>query len=110
MTRGVPFQNGRPKTGGRKRGTPNNRTLLLAERLEELNCDPIAVMAEICNDADAETKHRLEAAKELAQYLYPKCKAIELPGQNGGVQHRIVVEYADAREPKGVQTKARQAC
>ena len=50
MTRGVPFQKGRPKSGGRKLGTHNKRTLFLEERLEELNCDPIGYMAQVMMD------------------------------------------------------------
>lgn len=37
---------GTPKTGGRKKGTPNKRTLEVAQRLEELGSDPIVGMTE----------------------------------------------------------------
>jgi len=32
---------GTPKTGGRKKGTPNKTSLAVAEKLAALNCDPL---------------------------------------------------------------------
>ena len=40
------------KTGGRRKGTPNQRTQHAAELLEELCCDPIRGMAEIAANTD----------------------------------------------------------
>lgn len=40
---------GTPRTGGRKPGTPNRRTLLFSQAMEELGCDQRAVLAAIAN-------------------------------------------------------------
>ena len=47
-------------------------------------CDPIEGMARIAMDESAELDVRLHAYKELAQYSYPKRKAIEHRGEMAG--------------------------
>lgn len=70
------------KFGGRKKGVPNKKTLAVAEKLEALGCDPIEGLARIAMDSDEESL-RLQANKELAQYIAPKRKAIEHTGVDG---------------------------
>ncbi len=67
------------KTGGRKSGTPNKKTIAVQEQMEQLGFDPIESMIEICNQAMTEKNYALagQMAKELAQYVYPKRKAVE---------------------------------
>ena len=112
----------RGKTGGRQKGTPNKRTVEFAERLEKLNCDPLELMARMVNgeetqpakvgvDDDGNTiiedlppswELRASCAKELLQYLYPKRKALELSGPEGG---NIPIELVDwATLPKSHKT------
>ena len=79
------------KTGGRKAGVPNKKTRAIQERLEELGCDPLEGMAKIAMDESIEVNIRLTAYKELAQYLYPKRKAIE------------VVEEREDEKPESIQ-------
>jgi hypothetical protein len=66
------------KTGGRERGTPNRRSVELAERLEALDCDPVALLASIATDTEADMALRVKCSIELMAYLYPKRKAIEI--------------------------------
>jgi hypothetical protein len=70
---------GSPKSGGRKRGTPNKRSLLVAERLENIGCDPIAILASICMDVGAPIDARIRCAIELSCYVYPKRRPIDDP-------------------------------
>ncbi len=65
------------KTGGRKKGTPNRRTAEVAERLAALDCDPLAGMAVLAMDETNTPELRRRMYAELAQYLYPKRRAIE---------------------------------
>jgi hypothetical protein len=73
---------------GRPKGIPDRRTVKVQEKLEELGCDPIELLAFIAM-ADARLKEvpdlnqRLAAAKELASYIAPKLKAIEHTGDVG---------------------------
>ena len=67
------------KTGGRSKGTPNKKTQLVQQQMEDLGFDPIESMIEICNQAMTDKNYALagQIAKELAQYVYPKRKAVE---------------------------------
>ena len=68
------------KTGGREAGTPNKRTQEVIEKLEALSCDPIEGMAQIAQQARKENNLHLagQMYKELAQYIAPKRKSVEL--------------------------------
>ena len=80
---------GVPKTGGRKKGTPNKATLAVAEKLAALGCDPISGMAEIAGDKNTPVELRLRSYIELAQSLYPKRKATDATDKD---QPNIIVE------------------
>jgi len=66
------------KTGGRQAGTPNKRTIEIQEILAELNCNPIEGMARIAMDEKNSPELRGKMYSELAQYVAPKRKAIEV--------------------------------
>ena len=77
--RGKPFKKGESgNLSGRPKGSKNYKTLAFEERLESLGCDPLKVLATICNNEREETNLRLAAAKELVGYIYPKRKSVEL--------------------------------
>ncbi len=73
----------RNKTGGRRRGTPNKRTRavidLLKERFPEYH--PVVAMAEIANDESHSVELRLQAHKEVAHYVAPTRKAVEITAE-----------------------------
>lgn len=66
------FEAGKPRlpNAGRKKGTPNKRTLTIMERVEASGLDPIDVMLELMRDPDKSIA--MTAAKEVAQYIYSK--------------------------------------
>jgi hypothetical protein len=72
------------KTGGRRAGTPNKRTAELAERLIDLGCDPLAGLANIAADPTTDVALRARVYADLLPYLYPRRRAVELTGQDGG--------------------------
>ncbi len=105
------------RRGGRKKGTPNKRTLYL-ERMKERAFDPFEITMQIAAGEVEETevvkdakgkpvavkvplswRLRLDAAKELMQYIAPKLRAIEHSGPDGGPipVTRIVREIVDPR-------------
>lgn len=65
------------KTGGRKAGTPNRRTVEVQQKLDALGCDPIEGMAQLAMDDTNPPELRARMFAELAQYVAPKRKAIE---------------------------------
>jgi len=68
------------KTGGRLAGTPNRTTRDVQELLESLGCDPIEGMARIAMNPKVRLEVRARMFAELAQYVYPKRKAVEHGG------------------------------
>lgn len=74
------FQNGghKPATSGRKKGTPNKRTLLLSETLENLKLDVPARLNELLPKLSNEKQ--ADILLELMSYLYPKRKPLEGDG------------------------------
>lgn len=70
---------GSPKTGGRKKGTPNKKTSELMQILGSFN--PVETLKEII----ARTKDDALQAKiclDLLKYLYPQRKAIEMNAED----------------------------
>lgn len=66
------------KTGGGTAGTPNRRTAEVAERLAALGCDPIEGMARLAMDESVAPELRGRMFAELAQYVAPKRKALDV--------------------------------
>jgi hypothetical protein len=77
----------------------NRTTLDLIERLAELKCDPIEGMASIAADPKSSPETRGRMYAELAQYVYPKRKAIEVGGIDGG-QSALEVKVTFVGPPK----------
>lgn len=66
------------RVSGRKKGTPNKKTVEIAEILAELNCNPIEGMARIAMNPKNTPELRGRMFAELAQYIAPKRKAVEV--------------------------------
>ena len=69
------------KTGGRKRGTPNKRTSVLAAKAEASGDGapgemPLDYMLRVMNDPATEPHRRDAMAKAAAPYLHPQLAAI----------------------------------
>ena len=84
------------KTGGRVAGTPNKRTVELIERLDALGCDPLEGLARIAADPGTDDVLRARVYADLLGYVYPKRKAMELTGEDGGPV-TVRLDSADAR-------------
>jgi hypothetical protein len=91
------------KTGGRVAGTPNRKTEEAAELLESLGCNPIEGMARIAMNEKHAPELRGRMYAELAQYVCPKRKAMELSGPGDGplkTERRFIVELVPSPQPK----------
>jgi len=91
----------RPRTGGRKKGTPNKKTLEVQEKINALDYDPITTMVKISQQAMADENYALagQMAKELAQYVYPKRKAIEHITDEPAEWPKITINITDDPKP-----------
>ena len=74
------------RRGGRAKGVKNKATQSVIERLKDLNCDPIEGMAKIAKQAMEEGEMQLAGNmyKELAQYVAPKRKSVEVDVTTNG--------------------------
>lgn len=77
------FKPGHKKLGGRKPGTPNKKSQAVQDILEAaLGKSVPEAVCELLDDL--KPKDRVQALLELMSYVYPKRKAIELSGRDGG--------------------------
>jgi hypothetical protein len=88
-------QSGNPS--GRPKGSRNKLTLEVIDRLGALGCDPIEGMARIAMDENADLSIRAQMYKELAQYVAPKRKAVEMKA-GLGLTWVDVLKEINARE------------
>ena len=70
------------KTGGRKRGTRNKKTLETIERVMASGTAPLDYLLGVMRDVKADPAARFEAAKAAAPYCHPKLAAIEHSGKD----------------------------
>ncbi len=68
---------GLPKTGGRKKGTPNKATLTVEEKITATGCDPLVELAKIAMNQKCSPEVRVRCLCELASFLYPKRKPVD---------------------------------
>ena len=66
------------KTGGRRAGTPNRITGEIAERLRQLDCDPLAGLVELSRDETVDPAVRVRILIELCGYLHAKRRYLEV--------------------------------
>lgn len=83
---GWPKGKPRPPESGRKKGTPNKKTQALVEKCEAKGLDVFDGMIECA--IEAKGLERFKMLSEIAQYIYPKRKAVEI--QATGILRRTV--------------------
>lgn len=95
----LPVQGERVAHSGRKKGTPNKKTVELLQTLQKYNFDPAEALVHCYKEAQKIFEYRKKRgnlagalvaldrmespAAELAQYVFPKKKAIEHSGEVG---------------------------
>lgn len=80
-------------------GTPNKSTRTLIERLESLGCDPIDGLVKIALDPATKLELKVRCLGELAQYAYPKRKAIDFAHDQSN-EIKVIVEYIGGEAPR----------
>ena len=91
------------KSGGRAAGVPNRKTSLVERLLDEMKCNPVGIMAEMAMNPKTPAKLRFLCAKELAQYIAAKRKAIEVTGDPDLIDRPLIevrwIESIERDEP-----------
>ena len=80
---------------GRPKGSLGEKTKAVQAKLDELGCDPIEALANISMDNSNTPELRFQANKELAQYVAPKRKAIEMDANLDGGLKVNLVQFAE---------------
>ena len=111
----------RPKTGGRKKGTPNRPSQFLMHRLQEAygkDFDPVVRCAEAAVELHAvametRTVADLTAAvgawDRVAQYCTPKLKSIDVQTDNKAVRQirDVTINVVSTAENNGIEQAAK---
>lgn len=79
------------KTGGRKPGSLNKKTLDLLAVCEEEGIEPFRAMI-IEAKRMTQAVDRFDAYEKICQYLYPKKRAVELSNDPEGDGFQIVIK------------------
>jgi hypothetical protein len=87
----MPRPKGTPKTGGRKKGTPNKKTARLQEIINASGVTPLEHMLGVLRDPNASATERFEAAKAAAPYVHARLAAIEHAGNEAKPMRMVVV-------------------
>ena len=86
------------KTGGRKKGTPNKRTLNFIDNLNDY--DPLKSLLKIVQDDNTPLDTRIKINLDLLPYIYPKRKSIVM-NSNDMPEVKIYINH----EEVGVESK-----
>jgi hypothetical protein len=83
----MPFESGHPKYpgAGNPKGGTIKRSLAALAITEENKVCPVTFLCDVINSKypEASFDHKLQAAKELLPYLFPKLKQMELTTEGG---------------------------
>jgi len=98
----MPFQKGKPKTGGRKKGTPN-KTTAIREAMAQVfgNGDAgAAILEKLFTGINSQAPfQQVDALLELLPYFFSKEKSVEEHEVKGGIEIKIV-DYGTPSKPK----------
>jgi hypothetical protein len=92
---------GRPKTGGRQKGSLNKVTRekqAMIQKLAPDGSDPIAFWMELLKNPDTPLEIRMIAARDVAPYRHPKLASVE--ARVGGKSHEQRLEELLAMEAR----------
>ncbi len=77
----MPFEKGKPKTGGRKKGVRNKFNADLAKLCEDEGFNPFQALLQMAKDPKTKGGVKLGALSELCEYMFPKRRRVEFEGQ-----------------------------
>lgn len=91
----------RPPGAGRAKGTPNKVTSDLLAICERKGINPFEALLELSNHPDVGIK--IQALKEVCQYIYPKRKALEVDSTINVELAKKAQEYEQLSKEKQIE-------
>lgn len=96
------FKTGHKKKGGRTKGVKNKLQTELRERIAKQfpGYCPVEALCRIAENPITELQYKVQANKEVAQYIYPKLKSID--HNHGGQEGNPVITQVEVifKKPK----------
>jgi hypothetical protein len=83
------------KTGGRVAGTPNHATLARQSAIIASGLSPLDYLVGVYRDEMQAVNVRIDAAKAVAAYCYPKLQAIDLGSREGQPLTVSIIKFSD---------------
>lgn len=84
----ISVNGGKREGAGRKKGSPNKKTVVIQEKVAETGLTPLEVMLDIMRNT-TDDRLRLTAAQSAAPYVHAKLSSIELTGKDGGAVETV---------------------
>lgn len=81
---------GLPKTGGRKKGSPNKAAVATAAEIAASGLTPLDYMLSVLRDENKSDDERAKMAAAAAPYVHPRIAPVD---RDGGPQ-KIILEFA----------------
>lgn len=93
----MPFKKGdkKPVGSGRVKGVPSKLSAQVAQRLNELGCDPVTGLARLAMGENEDSNVRRAAYAELMKYTYPRLTAIDHRLVDGEGKDRSLISEMD---------------
>jgi len=83
------------KTGGRVAGTPNHATLARQSAILASGLSPLDYLVGVYRDESQAVGVRIDAAKAVASYCYPKLQSVDLGSREGQPLTVQIIKFAD---------------
>ena len=100
---------GLPKTGGRKRGTPNKSTAILRDELAELHFSPGRVLVSIAENPKTADDLKIQICAILMPYVYAKLKPVEESTERGVIlKPTTIIEDSQQKDSQQKDSQQQQ--
>ena len=84
------------KTGGRRKGTRNRKTVAQFEAISASGeVLPLAYLLKIMRDETEDPDRRMFCAKAAAPYCHPKLSAVAYSPMDEPIEYKVVLDFTD---------------
>jgi hypothetical protein len=89
------FAPGHKKLGGRKAGQPNHASVAHRRAILASGLSPIDYLTSVYRDPGEPTSVRVDAARTVCAYVYPKLSSVDVNGREGQPLVVQVIRFGD---------------